>query len=73
MRRLGLALKPQLCMHISKRVEGGSNSLEGRYLQTVSYTKAWLNKIFVGRTVLDKTRRIICLLIAVLNVMGCNL
>jgi len=73
MSRSGLATRPQLCMHISKGAEGGFNSLEGRYLQTVSYTKIRLNEKLVGRKVLDKTRRNIGLMTAVLNVMGCNL
>jgi hypothetical protein len=60
-------------MHTSKWAGGGLNSLEGRYLQTVSYKTARLNKKLVGRTVLDKTQRIIGLLIAVLKVMSYNL
>jgi len=58
-------------MHTSKGAEGGLNSLESRYLQTGSYTKARLNEKLVGPTVLDKTRRNIGLMSADLNVMCC--
>jgi len=44
-------------MHTSKGAEGGQNALEGRYLQTVSYTRTRLNEKLVGRTVLDKKKR----------------
>jgi hypothetical protein len=44
-------------MHTSKGVEEGLDSLEGRYLQTVNYTKAPLNDKLVGLSVLDKMQR----------------
>jgi hypothetical protein len=48
-------------------------SLEGCYLQTVSYTKARLNNKLVGHTVLDKTQRNIGWLTTVLKVMSYNM
>ena len=66
----GLVYSPQMCMNTSKCAGGCFNSLEGRYLQTVSYTKARLNNKPVGSTVLDKTQRNIGLVIAVLKVMS---
>jgi len=60
-------------MRTSKGAGGGLNSLEGPYLQTVSYKKKQLNIKLVGRTLLDRTEINIGLLIAVLKVMRCNL
>jgi hypothetical protein len=70
----GLPCRPQLCMHTSKWAGGALNSVEGRYLQTVNYTKARFNNKPLGRTWLDKTQKNIGLLIAVLNwwVTICN-
>jgi hypothetical protein len=60
-------------MHTSEGAGGGLNSLEGRYLQTVSYTKARLDNKLVGHTVLDKTQGNIGWLTTVLKVMSYNM
>ena len=44
------------------------NSLERRYLQTISYAKVQFNGNAAGRTELSKTQRLIGLLRAVLRV-----
>ena len=59
-------------MHTSKGAEEGLDSLEGRYLQTVTYTKTPLNDTLVKLTVLDKMHRNIGLLTAVLKVTSSN-
>jgi len=59
-------------MYTSKGAEEGLDPLEGRYLQTVKYTKTPLNDTLVGLTILDNTQRLIFLLTVVLKVMSFN-
>jgi hypothetical protein len=54
-------------MHTSKGAEEGLDSLEGRCLPTVSYTKAPLIDKLVDLSVLDKMQRNIGLLTSVLK------
>jgi hypothetical protein len=67
---LRTSLRVALLHTCTKMMEGGFELTTGRYVQTVSYAKRWLNEKAVGLTKLGKAQRVTDLLCAVLNMMS---